>query len=97
MEDDSTMGTHQEFQWAKRIADGPVRVTRKVDLKMGEAGFHLLVMATRTLDPFGRDQSTRFAPAKDSYQLVWKRKPLLRLYGVKVGAKRAKREMKPRQ
>ena len=79
------MGTHQELQWTKMKADRPVRVTREVDLKMREAGFFFEAMATRTLGLFRRHHSTRFAPTKDSYQLVWKRKPLLGLYGVNGG------------
>jgi hypothetical protein len=69
-EDDSTMGTHQELQWAKRKADRPVRVARKVDLKVREAGFRRLVMATRTFDGLRGHHLTWITPAMDSYQLA---------------------------
>ena len=64
----------------------PVHVARKINLEGREAGFFFEVMATRTLDFLGDTIRRGFALVKDSYQLVWKRKPLLRLYGAKVGA-----------
>ena len=65
----------------------PVHVARKINLEGREAGFFFEVMATRTLDFLGDTIRRGFALVKDSYQLVWKRKPLLRLYGARVGAR----------
>jgi hypothetical protein len=91
------MGAHQEFQWAKRIADGPVRVTREVDLKMSEAGFHLSVMATRALDSFRSHHSTRFALPRILINLFGNENLSLGSTELRREPKRAKREMKPRQ